>query len=459
MLQNEPVEDQNKLTNNLELQPTNLRQIRLAFWLIRLRWYYIIGIVVAYSIAKYILHITIWGLPINSVVLFLIIYNSLSFFYLRHLKRSHIRRSLKVVNRMINFQISTDLIALTVLLHFSGGVENPGIIFYIFHMIIGSYILSTKESILQTTFALLLVGSMTFLEYTGIIPHYPLEGFIITNMYSNLTYIICTGVIFVITSYFIVYIIRTVIRESTKHEIAYLNVNHKLRQKDKIKNEYVVRITHDIKGHITAIQSCINVLHEKITGPLNQQQEEFVNRAHVRIEILNQFISDLLNITKIKLQQKYDKKYFDLNHSIEEVLKIAEENARNKDIIIVQKIDPSISKIFGEQSSIEEVIINLILNAIKYSPPGKNVTLSAEDKQDKVLIEVTDKGIGIPENEIDLIFNEFYRASNVKTQIKDGTGLGLTISKEIVESHGGKIWVKSNIGIGTTFSFLLKKER
>ncbi len=459
MLQNEPVEDQKKLGNNLELQPTNLRQIRLAFWLIRLRWYYIFGIVVAYSIAKYVLHITIWGLPLYSIVSFLIVYNFLSFSFLIYLKRSRIRRSLKVVNRMINFQISIDLIALTALLHFSGGVENPGIIFYIFHMIIGSYILSTKDSILQTTFALLLIGSMTFLEYTGIIPHYPLEGFIITNMYSNLTYIICTGIIFIITSYFIVYIIRTISRESTKHEIAYLTANHKLREKDKIKNEYVVRITHDIKGHITAIQSCINVLHEKITGPLNQQQEEFVNRAHNRIEILNQFISDLLNITKIKLQQKYDKKYFDLNHSIGEVIKIAEENAQDKDISITQKIDPSISKIFGEQSSIEEVIINLILNAVKYSPPGKNVTLSTEDKQDKVLIEVTDKGIGIPENEIDLIFNEFYRASNVKTQIRDGTGLGLTISKEIVESHGGKIWVKSNIGIGTTFSFLLKKEK
>jgi signal transduction histidine kinase len=437
----------------------NLRIVRLAYWLIRLRWFAILGILIAYYIAKHLLHITISDLPIYSIIAFLILLNVLSFSFLKYLQKSQVRKSLKNVKRIINFQISTDLIVLTILLHFSGGVENPFIIYYIFHMIIGSIMLSTKESFLQTSFALLLLGSMTFLEYSGIIKHFPLQGFITSNMYNNLTYLASTGFIFISTSYFVVYITRNIIKQSEKHEAAYLKANAKLKQRDKVKNEYVMRITHDIKGHITAIQSCISVLNEKLTGPLNPQQEDFVSRAHKRIQILNKFISDLLSITNRRLLLQSEKKYFSLKNSLEEIIKMAENSAQEKNISIIKNIDPSIENIYGEPSSIEEVLSNLIQNAIKYSPADKIVLINVKDKQENVLIEVIDNGVGIPEYEIPYIFNEFYRASNVKTNIKDGTGLGLAISKHIVEDHGGKIWVESIVNFGTTFYLLLKKEK
>ena len=437
----------------------NLRIVRLAYWLIRLRWFAILGIFIAYYIAKHFLHITIRDLPVYIIIVFLILLNVLSISFLKYLQKSHIRKSLKNVKRIINFQISTDLIVLTVLLHFSGGVENPFIIYYIFHMIIGSIMLTTKESFLQTSFALILLGSMTYLEYSGILQHYPLQGFVITNMYNNLTYLACTGIIFISTSYFVVYITRTIIKQSEKHEAAYLQANTKLKQRDKVKNEYVMRITHDIKGHITAIQRCISVLNEKLAGPLNPQQEDFVSRAHKRIQILNKFISDLLSITNRKLLQKSEKKYFSLKNSLEEIIKMVENSAQEKNISIIKNIDTSVDNIYGEPSSVEEVLSNLIQNAIKYSPAGKIVLINVKDNQENVLIEVIDNGIGIPEYEIPLIFNEFYRASNVKAEIKDGTGLGLAISKHIVEDHGGKIWVESIENFGTTFYLLLKKEK
>ena len=138
---------------------------------------------------------------------------------------------------------------------------------------------------------------------------------------------------------------------------------------------------------------------------------------------------------------------------------MAENSAQEKNIGIIKNIEASIDNIYGEPSSIEEVLSNIILNAIKYSPAGKNVLINVTDKQEKVLIEVIDKGMGIPEAEIPLIFNEFYRASNVKAEIKDGTGLGLAISKQIVENHGGKIWVESKVNVGSTFYILLKKDK
>ena len=439
------------------MQPINLKIYRLAYWLVRLRWYAILGIVFTYYIAIHFLHITIWDVPLYYIVFFLILLNVISFFLLKYLQHSQVRRSLRLVKWIINFQISSDLIVLTLLLHYSGGVENPFIIYYIFHIIIGSIILSTRGSLAQTSLALMLVGAMTFLEYTGIIKHYPLEGFINTNIYNNLTYLIFTGLIFISTSYFVVYITKTIILESRKHENAYLEANLKLKQKEKIKNEYVMRITHDIKGHITAIQSIINVLHKKIPGPLNPQQEDLIERAHIRSGILNKFISDLLSLTRRKLQQKHNKKNFDLKHSIEEAINMAEHFASGKNIILTKEIDPSIGDIYGEQSSIEEVFINLIINAIKYSPEGKNVLITAEDCGATVHINVADNGIGIPEDETDMIFNEFYRASNTKNNTIEGTGLGLAIAKQIIENHGGKIRVKSIINKGTTFSVILRK--
>lgn len=319
--------------------------------------------------------------------------------------------------------------------------------------------LTTKESFLQTSFGLILLGSMTYLEYSHILQHYPLQGFVITNMYNNLTYLACTGFIFISTSYFVIYITRTIIKQSEKHEAAYLQANAKLKQRDKVKNEYVMRITHDIKGHITAIQSCISVLNEKLAGPLNPQQEDFVSRAHKRIQILNKFISDLLSITNRRLLQKSEKKYFSIKGSLEEIIKMVENSAQEKNISIIKNIDTSVDNIYGEPSSIEEVLSNLIQNAIKYSSAGKIVVINVKDKQENVLIEVIDNGIGIPEYEIPDIFNEFYRASNVRTAIKDGTGLGLAIAKHIVEDHGGKIWVESIENFGTTFYLLLKKEK
>ncbi len=437
----------------------NLRIVRLAYWLIRLRWFAILGIFIAYYVAKHFLLITIEELPVYSIIAFLILLNVLSFSFLKYLQKSQVRKSLKNVKRIINFQISTDLIVLTVLLHYSGGVENPFIIYYIFHMIIGSIMLSTKESFFQTSFALMLLGSMTFLEYSGIIKHFPLQGFITSNMYNNLTYLASTGFIFISTSYFVVYITRNIIKQSEKHEAAYLKANAKLKQRDKVKNEYVMRITHDIKGHITAIQSCISVLNEKLTGPLNPQQEDFVSRAHKRIQILNNFISDLLSITNKRLLLQSEKKYFSIKNSLEEIIKMFEDSAQEKNISIIKNIDTSVENIYGEPSSIEEVLSNLIQNAIKYSPAGKIVLINIKDKQENVLIEVIDNGMGIPEYEIPYIFNEFYRASNVKANIKDGTGLGLAISKHIVEDHGGKIWVESIENFGTTFYLLLKKDK
>ena len=116
-----------------------------------------------------------------------------------------------------------------------------------------------------------------------------------------------------------------------------------------------------------------------------------------------------------------------------------------------------IDAVFGSALLIEETIRNMLLNAIKYTPPNGTVNLSMTEDDTYFIIEITDTGIGIPSDEKDKIFDEFYRASNARQVERDGTGLGLSISKEMIERHGGKMWVVSQEGQGSTFGFTLPK--
>jgi signal transduction histidine kinase len=125
--------------------------------------------------------------------------------------------------------------------------------------------------------------------------------------------------------------------------------------------------------------------------------------------------------------------------------------------VLKSNIDLIEDNIFGNPLSIEEVITNLLFNAIKYTAQNGKVEINAKNEKGCVLVEIIDTGIGIPEEELPKVFDEFYRATNAKKIEKDGTGLGLSIVKQIIERHNGKIWVDSKEGIGTKFNFTMPK--
>jgi signal transduction histidine kinase len=159
----------------------------------------------------------------------------------------------------------------------------------------------------------------------------------------------------------------------------------------------------------------------------------------------------------MRLTANLEMDVFSLKDVIYDAVATVTNKARDKSIILNCNIETSIDKTFGNRYSIEEAIMNLLLNAIKYTPENGEITLSAKDQNDFVLMELADTGIGIPQDEIPRVFDEFYRATNAKKFEKDGTGLGLSIVKQIIERHGGKIWVDSREDIGTKFSFTLQK--
>jgi signal transduction histidine kinase len=249
-----------------------------------------------------------------------------------------------------------------------------------------------------------------------------------------------------------------IISRSIKSEEAYVKSNIELENKDKLKNEYVLRVTHDIKGHLAAILSCIEVIRTRIAGPLNEEQEEFANRAFERTELLSGFVKNLLNLTKKRLKHDNEFEEYLFKDLINKVLVPIQILARDKSLDFNIYIDKSIQVITGNPFTIEELYSNLLLNAIKYTPPNGHISLNIKNRFNHIITEISDSGIGIPKEELSKVFDEFYRASNVPKDIKTGSGLGLSIVKQIVENHNGKISVSSELGIWTKFTIILPKD-
>ncbi len=441
----------------MEPVPKNIRLVKRAYWLIKLRWIAIVCVVIGTYVSSNVLAITLEDFALYGIATLLTLYNTTVLLLLNRLAKGNKEVPCTAVKTIINVQISADLLILTVLLHFSGGIENPFVFYFTFHMIIASILLSTRESYLQATFAVLLFGLLVLLEYRQLIPHYCLTGFVSHCLHRDGLYVLGTYFVFTTALYLAVYMASYIAVRLRQAEQAYRQANASLQEKDRIKDEYVSRVTHDIKSHLTTIQSCLGVVVNKTIGPLGDQQADFIGRAHRRVIKLTDFVRTLLRLTEMRLSDELEMGVFSLRDTISNAVAAVKTKAESKSISLNCDIEPSVDRVFGNPFSIEEVATNLLLNAIKYTPENGRVTVSVKNENDFAVVEIADTGIGIPANQLGKVFQEFFRASNAREVERDGTGLGLSIAKYVVERHNGKIWVESEENNGTKFWFTLPK--
>jgi len=442
----------------MEPVPENIRLLRGAYWLVKLRWIAIVYVFAGTYISHRFLGIDLYDTALYIIATLLSIYNISVFLLLNRFMKIDRQVSCLAVKRIINVQICTDLFLLTVILHFSGGIENPLVFYFIFHMIIASILLSMRESYLQATFAVSLFGLLVLLEYRGdILHHHCLTGFVPYCLGKNKLYVLGTFFVFTTALYLAVYMANYIAIRLKHTEYAYRQANMMLREKDRIKDEYVLRVTHDIKAHLATIQGCLTVVAERVTGQLDEQLVDLIKRAHIRAVKLTNFVRALLRLTQMRLSDKVEMDTFSLSEALQNVVGAVKGKADDKSITLNCAIDASADEIYGDRFSIEEMIANLLFNAIKYTPENGTVEVASKNNEDGVLVEIADTGMGIPKEEQSKIFDEFFRATNARTAERDGTGLGLSIVKYIVERHGGEIQVESEEGHGTVFTFKLPR--
>ena len=227
------------------------------------------------------------------------------------------------------------------------------------------------------------------------------------------------------------------------------------KELDAMKSDFVNMVAHELRSPIVAIRQQNSVLLEGLAGPLQKKQEEFLERGILKIDQLLELINDLLDIAKIEAGKHIQHQTpTDIDKIIIDTTTFLEQRANAQGIKLVHEVK-NMQPVQADPKRIEEVFINLITNAINYSPEGGIVTVSAHCLSDFMEIRISDTGVGIPESEIPKIFDKFYRVKDPKTRKVMGTGLGLSIVKGIIEAHNGTIEVDSVPGEGTTFRILL----
>jgi signal transduction histidine kinase len=233
------------------------------------------------------------------------------------------------------------------------------------------------------------------------------------------------------------------------------------------KQKYIMGVVHEIKTPLAAVQTFLDLVLQKFTGPISDEVADKLQKARARSEEAIETINDVLRISKLKLLNNLSKTSISIDDIIEKIISQQRINAESK-AIGIQFCDKRERKepIMADPVLLELALSNLIGNAVKYSYYTGKIEITAEykDSGTKVLIEVADNGVGIPNSELQNIFKEFYRASNIKQIDYEGTGLGLSVVKQIVEQHGGTISAESpsrladENGKGASFKILLPVE-
>jgi two-component system NtrC family sensor kinase len=225
-----------------------------------------------------------------------------------------------------------------------------------------------------------------------------------------------------------------------------------LKELDRIKSEFVTTVSHDLRSPLTAILGYTQLIAR--AGELNEQQKEFVRRVQLSVEQITDLVTDLLDLGRIEAGLDASKEKAPIavlaRYAMEGLRGLAEAKAMRMEA----DIPDSLPMILGDPIRLRQMVGNLIENAIKYTPRGGGVRVEAEADGDQVVLRVRDNGPGIPPADQPYLFDKFYRASNIPDDMP-GTGLGLSIVKSIVDHHGGRIWVESKLGEGTSFTVVL----
>ncbi|HET6458279.1 MAG TPA: HAMP domain-containing sensor histidine kinase [Nitrosopumilaceae archaeon] len=223
------------------------------------------------------------------------------------------------------------------------------------------------------------------------------------------------------------------------------------------KDEFLAMITHELKTPLVPIQGYADILLGEHLGSLNEKQKERLAVIKSSSATLLQLISDLLDAQKLELGQlKIIKQKNNLKDSISKILTLMTPQAISDEIELVNHVKTDVYAYYDEERIIQ-VLSNLVKNAFRATTKKGKIDIFVEDLSDEVKISVKDNGVGLPNEALDKIFKKFYQVDTSSTREKGGSGLGLSICKGIVESHGGKIWVESELGNGATFFFTLAK--
>ncbi|MBN2716885.1 MAG: HAMP domain-containing histidine kinase [Deltaproteobacteria bacterium] len=356
-------------------------------------------------------------------------------------------------------QILFDLIALFWMLHFSGGLENPFVIFFMLHMVMATLLLEPAGTMLVAIVITAFVFALGITEKTGILAHYhpdkvygdyePLNSWVFVLVMPSI--ILLMNICLTGLTYFMMRAINerrnTIIILSRELE----EKNRRLVMLDNRRKQTMAVVSHDLKSPIDAVNSYLIMMQEGYLGDFSDKQMEIIKKCYSRLKRLREFVSDVLDWQTI---ERGDVQEVMAPTQLVDVLRESyaeyEDTAKAKGISFKLSIADKMPLVNADPRRMFQVFDNLISNAVKYTLAGGSVEVASAVEEGQLLFRVSDSGIGMTDDEMSHLFEDFYRSPNVKKKF-EGTGLGLTVVDRIVRAHHGRVWAESEAGKGTTF--------
>ncbi len=607
--------------SRLEQAPVDYELCLSLEWLCKLRWIAGAGVILATWLARLGLKLALATVPLTFIGLGILGYNVL---FLRWLNRltcdlSGANRRARAQSRA---QITADWLAITLLIHYSGGIESPAILYFFFHIILATILLSGREAYFFAGLAIVLIGGLTGLEYVGWLPHVAIPDLLPVPLYNHRLYVGSTLFFFASAVIVSVYLAtRTtsrlrkgeanivalgrdlqraynrlhtlyesaqtvnstlelqevldrltrstatvmgvkactirlleadgqslclastyglsdayfqkgcllvdqnpLVREVLTGKVVVVDdittdtrlqypaaalaegiramltaplIGHKgplgiirvycekpscfseddqqylatvanhgsiaienalayaaLRDLDEAKRKFILTVTHELRSPVGVVRSLLRTLAGGYAGALTDVQADMLARALRRADFLQTLIDDLLELAagKTGLRPEENGQPVNMNRILAQVVERHSIPAAEKHLTLTAEIPDTPLMVMGVAEQFDRAFDNLVANAVKYTPADGQVMVRLHALEGQAQLAVSDTGIGIPEEAQAHLFEEFYRAPNAKAQVKEGTGLGLVITKDILTRYGCKIWVKSAVGQGTTFT-------
>jgi signal transduction histidine kinase len=225
---------------------------------------------------------------------------------------------------------------------------------------------------------------------------------------------------------------------------------------NKHKSEFLANMSHELRTPLNAIIGFSEALLEKMFGEMNAKQEDYLKDIHSSGRHLLSLINDILDLSKIEAgRMELELSEFSLPAALQNAMTLVRERAHTHGITLKARVDPKLGEIRADERKFKQILLNLLSNAVKFTPDGGRVEVDARRNGNSIEVSVKDSGVGIAKEDQEAVFEEFRQVGRDYTNKQEGTGLGLTLTRRFVELHGGKIWLKSTPGKGSTFTFTL----
>lgn len=367
-------------------------------------------------------------------------------------------------------QITLDLVALALLLHFAGGITNPFAFFLVFHVVISSVLLSRRATYMQATIGLALAAGVGVGELLGVLAHHPLAGLAPGEQFRNGAFV--AGQLFVLgtTLFLCAYMAGSIaarLRFRERERLLLANelaakaqaleqAYARLTQTERAKSQYMRKVAHELRGPLGTIKTTLAVLRDGAAGALPDGARDMIERVERRAGELAQVTSDLLELSRAREGRlAVELHAVDLAALVSDVVAGSRPQADQAGVALVTETAAGRATVRGDEIALRQLTGNLVGNAIRYTPRGGSVRIELAVAEGGITLVVADTGIGIAAEELPRIFEEFYRSPEARAFNHEGTGLGLAIVKAVAEQHGGEVTVASEVGKGTCFTVAL----